>query len=296
MTTTRVTFNSTFINGLYDINASAARMAEWQRQVSSQKKVDKPSDDPSAAAALINERTEMATLDQYLETTDSVESRLLVVDAYLSDLVTNLTSAQTTAAAGRTTINKPEQRAALAAQIRGIRDTVLQDMNGQYRGAYMFSGTTTQTTPFVKDAFGVVQAYAGNTESQQLDLDRTRSAAVTFDGGAIAGNLFQVFDDLATAVETGDMAGVDAGILGLNQAFDRVTTAQSRVGITLGDIDEHRTRLSTAVRSADERRSSLEDANLAEAISKMQQAESAYRAALGALGTTGRLSLMDYLR
>ena len=40
----------------------------------------------------------------------------------------------------------------------------------------------------------------------------------------------------------------------------------------------------------------LEDANLVEAISRMQQAETAYRAALGALGTTGRLSLMDYLR
>ncbi len=79
-------------------------------------------------------------------------------------------------------------------------------------------------------------------------------------------------------------------------AFERVTTAQSRVGVTLGDLDAHRMRLDAMRRASDARRSSLEDANLAEAISRMQQAETAYRAALGALGASGRLSLMDYLR
>ncbi len=35
---------------------------------------------------------------------------------------------------------------------------------------------------------------------------------------------------------------------------------------------------------------------MAEAISRMSQADTAYRAALGAIGTTGQTSLMDYLR
>lgn len=292
----RVTFNATFRNGIEEINAAAARLAEWQRQVSSQRRVQVPSDDPSAAAAGITERAEMALLDQYRETTDSVESRLLVVDTLLTDLVSNLTAAQTTAAAGRSTVLTEEQRKALALQLRGLRDNILQDFNGQYRGTFVFSGTTVLTAPFAKDAAGQVQAYAGSSGVQEQDIDRGRSVEVTVDGGAVAGDLFTALEDLATAVESGDMAGVDTGIQHLNEAFGRVTTAQSRVGVALGDLEQHRGRLGASRRAADARRSSLEDTNLAEAISRMQLAETAYRAALGALGTSGKLSLMDYLR
>jgi flagellar hook-associated protein 3 FlgL len=291
-----VTFNTTFRNGLADISTAAERLAEWQRQVSSQKRIHAPSVDPSAASTVVTDRTEMAALDQFRQTTDSVESRMAVVDTYLSDIVSNLTAAQTTAAAARSTVTTPEQRQALALQLRGIRDNILQDVNGQYRGVFLFSGTAVLTSPFTKDGSGVVQAYAGNSSLQRLDIDRNRSVEVTVDGGAVVGDLFQVFETLATAIEGGDMPQIDAGLDGLSAAFSRVTTAQSRVGIVLADLDEHRMRLDSARRASDARRSSLEDANLAEAITGMQQADTAYRAALGTLSTTGRLSLMDYLR
>lgn len=291
----RVTFNTTYREGVEGIATAAARLAEWQRQVSSQRRVQRPSDDPAAAAAIIGERAEMASIDQFKETTDSVDARLHVVDSLLSDILSNLTAAQTTAAAGRTTILTPDQRKALALQMRGLRDNILMDVNGQYRGTFVFSGTAVRTAPFTKDASGTVQAYAGATRTQGLDIDRTRSVEVTLDGGSMMADLFPVMDALAAAIEAGDMAQVDAGLEGLQAAFERVTTAQSRVGVTLGDLDAHRMQLDAMRRASDQRRSSLEDANLAEAISRMQQAETAYRAALGALGTSGRLSLMDYL-
>lgn len=291
----RVTFNTTYRDGLEGIQTAAARLAEWQRQVSSQRRVQFASDDPAAAAAVVGERAEMASLDQFEETTDSVDARLHVVDSLLSDILSNLTAAQTTAAAGRSTILTADQRSALALQMRGLRDNILMDVNGQYRGTFVFSGTAVLTPPFAKDAAGIVQAYAGTQQAQGLDIDRTRSVETTLDGGAIVADLFPAMDALAAAIENGDMAQVDAGLSDLQAAFDRVTAAQSRVGVTLGDLDAHRMRLDAMRRASDQRRSSLEDANLAEAISRMQQAETAYRAALGALGTSGRLSLMDYL-
>jgi flagellar hook-associated protein 3 FlgL len=292
----RVTFDSMYRRGIEEINASASRLAEWQRQVSSQKRVHGPSDDPSAAAAVVGEYAEMAALDQFRQTTDSVESRLMVIDTLLSDAITNLTAAQTVAAAGRSTVPGPEQRQALALELRGIRDNLLQDFNGQYRGVFLFAGTAALTSPFQKDGSGVVQPYAGTAAVQELDIDRNRRVEVTIDGGSVAGDLFQTLESLAAAIESGDTAQIDVGLAGVNAAFTRLTTAQSRVGITLADLDEHRGRLGSARRAADSRRSSLEDANLAEAISRMQLADTAYRAALSALGSTAQRSLMDYLR
>ena len=42
--------------------------------------------------------------------------------------------------------------------------------------------------------------------------------------------------------------------------------------------------------------SKLEDVNMAEAITEMTHADAAYRAALGAVGTVSRVSLLDYLK
>ena len=92
------------------------------------------------------------------------------------------------------------------------------------------------------------------------------------------------------------MAGIDQGLVDVGQAFDRVTNAQTLVGIELARLPQDRALLDTQHRSADARRSSAEDARLAESISAMTQADAAHRAALGALANVGRLSLMDYLK
>jgi flagellin-like hook-associated protein FlgL len=60
-------------------------------------------------------------------------------------------------------------------------------------------------------------------------------------------------------------------------------------------IDGEKLRLEDMRIAAMSRVSKFEDANLAEAISDMSRADSAYRAALGAVSTAARVSLLDYL-
>ena len=54
-------------------------------------------------------------------------------------------------------------------------------------------------------------------------------------------------------------------------------------------------RLQDTKLASTERLSRLEDADMAEAIAGMTRADAAYRAALGAVGTAARVSLLDYL-
>ena len=101
---------------------------------------------------------------------------------------------------------------------------------------------------------------------------------------------------LATAVQTGNRAGIDQGLAEVSAGFDRVTNAQTQIGIELARLPEDRARLVTQHDAADARRSKAEDANLAESIAAMTQADQAHRAALGAIANAGRLSLMDYIK
>ena len=291
----RVTFNMAFRNGVYDINRAADAMARAQREVSSLKRVQRPSDDPSAASQVVAERTEQRQLDSFIDATASVDARLRVADSVLSDTLNLLTTAQTKTAAANNSYVTQQQRDALALEIEGIRDTLLSNVNTQVKGAYIFSGTDLTDQPYTKDGLGVVQAYAGNSSNQILDIDRNRAVAVTFDGDALVDTLFADLDALVTAIRSGDGAGMQAGMQQLQAAFERATAMQSRVGNDLSDLDEQQLRLDQMKRASETRRAGLEDANLAEAITNMSQAETAHSAALKAVAAANRPSLLDYL-
>jgi flagellar hook-associated protein 3 FlgL len=295
----RVTFTSTFRNGLFDVNNAAEQYAAKSAQVSSGKRIQSPADDPSAFSGGVRERTEMSTLDTFISSGNSASSRLSVADSVLSDVISQIESAQSAGAAGRSTVLTQAQRDATALQITGIRDGIMQSLNTQYQGIYLFSGGQATTQPY--SAGPPTSAYQGDANVQYVDVDRGRQVQVTWDGsqiaqGTAANDIFTTLTNLANAVKTGNMAGVDAGIQEVNQAHDRATAVQSTVGADIASLTEDSTRLDALKRAADARRSQFEDANLAEAISGASQSQQAYQAALSALAQAGQLSLLDYLK
>jgi flagellar hook-associated protein 3 FlgL len=296
----RVTFNTIYRNGLGDINRAASDLARSQREVASLRRVQVPSDDPAASSAIVGERTAMRTIDQYVRATNTVDSRLQVIDSVLSDLILTIESARVAAAAARSSTVTAPQREAYALQLEGLRDAVFTNMNSQVRGDFLFSGTRSDVAPYARIA-GVVQPYAGDSQRVLLDIDGHRAVEISVDAsGLMQGSepvdLFESFAQLIAAVRNGDGAGIDTGLEALVRAHQRATDVQSRVGGALGALDSHRERLGALRRASDQRRASLEDANLAEAISRMQQADAAHRAALGAMSGMSRLSLLDFIR
>jgi flagellar hook-associated protein 3 FlgL len=135
----------------------------------------------------------------------------------------------------------------------------------------------------------------------RIEVARGRDVAQTWDGQAIlqgsaAADVFTVFDDLEAAIRAGDAAGMDTGMAELQAAFDRAIRAQGRLGADENGVDDAMARVSDLRIATEARRSKDEDANAAEAIAKLNQADVAYRSALGAVSTTGRLTLLDYLK
>lgn len=296
----RVTFNSGFDNALHAVSGAAQRLQDRQREVSTGRRLHVPSDDPSAAAGVIAEKAEMGVLDRFVQSGDTADARLRVMDTVLSTVVTQVTAAITQAAAGRNTALTAEARAATALAVTGLRDSILSSINSQYQGTYLFSGARATTQPYVKSG-STISSYQGDSTVVSVDISRSQSVATTIDGNAVLrgsdpDDVFTILTNVASAVQAGNAAGIDAGIAALNRAFSRVTDVQSRVGADLAVLTEERSRLREMHRASDTRRSTLEDANLVESISGMNAATQAHEAALSALGRSSRLTLLDYLR
>jgi len=295
----RVAFNSQFRDALSGIAEAAKRLVEAQRQVSSGRRVTKPSDDPSAAAGAVAERAQLAATEQYERAANSTAARLNVTDSVLDNILATLTAAQSTALSGQGSTKSATEREAAAQYVEGLRTALLSDFNATFHGTYVFAGVKTTTKPYVESG-GVVGAYAGSTTEVGIDISDARSVTVGFNGEAItkgsdAKDVFAVFDDLIVALRAGDDAGITTALAGVARAFDRATTAQTRVGVALKAIETEGQRLRDVKLAVGARLSRLEDADMAQAITEMTRAEAAYQAALGATAKSARASLFDYL-
>lgn len=297
----RITFGSGYESAMVDLNQAAEALQLAQQQVSSGKRLQLPSDDPSAMAASIRERGEIATIDQYTGAADSVDSRVSVIDTVFSDLIRQLTTARASAAGAIGSVQSEAQREATARDLEGLRDAIFSDMNTVFRGTYVFAGSDSLGIPYTKNPDGSVSAYQGDDGQVRVDIDRNRSIATTYSGrqvlqGDADEDLFTSMQRLIAAVRTGDQAGILEGQTRLSEAFDRVVAMQSGVGADLKAVEDQQARLSAMKLANKERLSKDEDANPVEAITEMKRADTVYQYSLGAIASRTRLSLLDYLK
>lgn len=294
----RVTFRTAY-GGTEYIATTSEQLAKARQQVQSGKRFEKASDDPAAMQRAIEGRGEIRGLETYAKIADTALSKLTALDTVLGAVVDKLQQATVATASVRGSVATQQQRDSAALTLEGIRDALAADLNTSFRGAYVFGGGEATTAPYAQVAG--VWTYQGDASPVAVDIGPGQSVDVTLDGQSIAQgtdatNVLNELEALITAVRTGDQVGMTAGSAALDRAFARATRAQSGVGVDQQAIDERQpqitaTRLAVVTRVAKD-----EDADLALAISEMTRAETAYNAALAAVGTASRTSLLDYLR
>jgi flagellar hook-associated protein 3 FlgL len=287
--------------GTTDIAQTSERLMAAQKQVSSGNRVNVASDDPAAAAAIINEQASIAKIDAYTSANDDASTRLNIADSAMSDVVDRISYAQTLVTGVQGSTVTQAQRDAAIQGLNGIRDALVNDLNTKHQGAYLFSGTDATDAPYTQAADGTVSAYHGNTSVASVDVDGSRQIQSTFDGSRIAqgsdsSDIFTVLSNLTTAIANGDTAGMDSGLSALGRAFDRATLAQTTVGNAMRTVDDAGQQLSALRVDASARASKLQAADMAAAITAMSQAQTSYQAALAAFASFGKTSLMNYIQ
>ena len=293
----RVTFNIVR-DGLDAIHTASEQYAKAQLQVSSGRRLQVPSDDPTSSQQAVSEQSELGTIDAYTRVADSASARLASLDTVLGDIVNKLTLATTAVASARGAVTQPVRDAAVET-LKGVRDALLGDINTTFSGTYLFGGSKVTTPPYGGGPGAWV--YQGDNTPVTVDVDRSRSVVVAMDGqsimqGGASSDVLSLVDGLITAVGAGDNTTMAAGMDALAAAFSRATQAQSHVGADENRVSDGQDRLADLRLASAARLSKDQDANMADAITKMSQAQVTYQSALGAVGNASKLSLLDYLR
>jgi flagellar hook-associated protein 3 FlgL len=294
----RVTFNQ-MRDGLDAINTAAEQLADAQWQVATGYRVRVPSDDPDAAQRAILEQANMDRLDAYKAVADSASSRLTALDTTLGNIVDKITEALTALQSSLGSTATQPVRDAAAATFDGVRDAIVADINGTFGGTRLFAGANSDADAYARVAGN--WTYQGTNAPLTVEIGPNRQVGVTMDGqsilqGSDSTDLLTLLDSLATAARSGDSATLLTGVDRLNAAFTRATRAQSQIGYDETSISDGSERLATLRIAAMTRLSESRDANMADALTRMSRAQTTYQAALGAVASAQKLSLMDYIK
>jgi flagellar hook-associated protein 3 FlgL len=135
-----------------NIQKQTEAMLQRQEQLVSQKRINRPSDDPGGMARVLDGRSTLVAIDQYVENIKQGKSRLEITEMTLAQVDDLVQQARKLAEVNSDAEITPEQRALAAEKVKGIYDHVMQLANSRFGDRYMFAGYQTDRAPFARNA------------------------------------------------------------------------------------------------------------------------------------------------
>lgn len=215
------------------LTSLSARQAKASEQALTGQRIQKPSDDPMAAAQIVRLRSQKQEMSDYRSGIDTAKGDVDFAESTLAQASDLIIRAKELALTGSNTTLPDDGRSALAQEVGSLREELVRLANAQGSRGYLFSGTNITTTPFDIDG-----NYAGNGESQQLEVGRGVTVGISPSGQrafapATGENVFQVLRNLFDALEANDVQAVQNTLNPLDDAHLQMVTERSRVGLTL---------------------------------------------------------------
>lgn len=292
----RITSNSMINSYLQNLANQRKNQAGTIEQISTQKRVNRPSDDPVAIAKILDINKRYGINSQFIRNIDNTQHFLSESENKLSEYVIHLEKVLTRAMAGLSDTSF-DSLGLVADEIDGIRNEIYRITNAQVGDDFIFSGTETDTPPFA-DNIGT-GGFMGNNETINIEIDtnyrvpkNTISLNVFYSND---NNVLQDLEELSNAFRTQDRDTALQVVDRVRQYMDNANTKLGNIGINTNNLQN--TRRSLENNSVDLRNQlqTIEDIDLAETIIKLSQSELGLNSTL-AIGDKiiGR-SLIDFL-
>lgn len=297
----RVTDSSSAASTAAKVNAQRSRLGVLQERLISGKRINRPSDDPSGAEAVIRLRTSQAEVEAFKRNMGTAEQKLTVADDSLSSYELILDRVKSLVARGVSDVTPQDAKNALATEIDTLRERILNVANARNGDEYVFGGTRQNAPPF--DPATKLPAAAPNAV-QYVGIEPGANAVAT---GVTAETVFSdatatIFDDLTATVAalrgTGDPVADKATLTNslsrMEVYSDLVEVAHASIGANMKNVEIVRDRLNSDFLSYETQASDIESADFVQTATQFAETQRALDALLQIKGREQR-SLLDFL-
>lgn len=309
---------------LRNISTNLGRMNILQDQLSTGRKINKPSDDPVGITFALRYRSELDATKQYEKNVGSALSQLEYMDTTIGQAGDVMQRVRELLVRGSNSTFEQSSLDAIKIEISQLYNQMVEIGNSQFNGKTMFNGELTDDKPYPVTELGaaidpaatppVLKAYHVNTDTGAInyELSAGMTMKVNMTGSEIFGaalsptatqaeieasdNVFVLLQRAHDMLEASDQEGLSNMLGQIDSRMQTMLTKRSEVGARYNRLEIIQDRLSDITLNLKTVQASVEDADIAAVITNLKTEENIYQASLSVGAQLIRPSLVDFLR
>ena len=289
----RVTQSMLSTNMLRNLSTSYNKMGKLQEQITTGKKVNRPSDDPVVAMKSMGYRMQVDKVAQFQRNLGEVNNYLDSSDDALDQVGSALKRANELVNKGATGSLTDDDREKIKSELSQLREQIQDMANTKVGDKYIFSGTKT-ATPLYDKATETYQGGPGFTSDVDIEVFDGVSLKVNTNGSELFIGIDAIFEKLVDP--DASQEEFSTAMTSMNDELDKVLTMRADIGARQNRSEMMGNRLDAQEGAAKKQMSENEDVEYEKAITDMITEEAVHRAALSVGARIIQPSLVDFLR
>ncbi|MDD3853867.1 MAG: flagellar hook-associated protein FlgL [Syntrophomonadaceae bacterium] len=321
----RVTNKMMVNETIRNLNTNTLAMDKWNRQLSTGRILNRPSDNPAGLVKAMRLRTNIVEGEQYLRNIGEALNFMETTDSALDSMGNVLHRVRELTVKAANGTNDSGANAAIAVEIKELAEQLKILANTSYGTKRIFAGTNVTESPLADD--GTDLTWNGNNAAFELEIavgikfrmNLTNAGTgsesmqnfftdpnpdpppapplapgeiqLTTDNG-----IFGIMSRLEEDIRNGNLTEIGAALTTLDNKIENLLSARSTIGAKVNRLELQDSRLKNTQISFTDLLSKVEDADMAEVIMQLKMQENVFRATLGAGARIIQPTLIDFLR
>ncbi len=289
-------------------------MMSLQEQISSLKRINKPSDDPSGAARALGLHTTLDTYRRYLGNMERAQGGIDHTTIVLQSISGYIVRVRALIMQASNPGLPPHVRAAIAGEVDGILGSVVDDANAAHEGRYIFAGTLCRIKPFAPNIAagpgGSVTSvsYEGNIGAIGTTVGPDSRVKVNENGQEVfmrqgpGEDLFSVIAQSRDLIENTELSSTEraeqlSGMLAtIDSVHNDMLESMGRVAGRAKSLELRRNLYEDAEIGTTRALAEVEDADISQLIYDLQREKTQFEMILAASASILQPTLMEFLR
>lgn len=143
----RITSNMILHNAATNINGNKVLVDKGNNQMTTQTKIQRPSEDPVIAVRSLALQTRLSKINQYYETNiPDAEQWMDVTETAVNNIIDSITELKKLCVQGSTTTMNTDDRETILKQLKSLQESIFAEGNADYAGRTVFTGYRTDKT------------------------------------------------------------------------------------------------------------------------------------------------------
>ncbi len=295
----RVTQSMLASNSLRNLSASYLKMGQYQDQLSTGKKITKPSDDPVSAMKGMLYRSDLNAVSQYKRNLSELHTWMDNSESGMNQANSALQRVRELVVQSQNTSLTDVDRKAIADEIGQMQQDLVKTANTQVAGRYIFHGNDVMNPPVTQENPPKVADNLTNPEINNYSVEVSNGVSLRANvnpASVFNQDLFDVVGGIQTALQNNNTTDMDSLLNKLDKVMDTISAEHSELGARSNRLDMVESRLDSQEVSATQILSDNEDVDMEKVIMDLTNQESVHRAALSVGARIIQPSLMDFLK